>query len=158
MLLQDYYTGEMRGIGFVEFADERTAEDAQRGLDRMFLEGREVRSAGPWHNACHMFPLSYVLDNGMHRAPGACQCDHEISELIARASGDHDAGVDFTRFITPDCCRLRCRSRWSSRSRAASGRMTTAQWARRHAVTTAVSICSPAPMCMHSAFMCVSHA
>lgn len=41
-LLQDYYTGEMRGIGFVEFADERSAEDAQRGLDRMFLEGREV--------------------------------------------------------------------------------------------------------------------
>jgi RNA recognition motif. (a.k.a. RRM, RBD, or RNP domain) len=52
VLWQDYYTGEMRGIGFVEFADERTAEDAQRGLDRMFLEGREVRSAGPWHNAC----------------------------------------------------------------------------------------------------------
>ena len=50
VLWQDYYTGEMRGIGFVEFADERTAEDAQRGLDRMFLEGREVRSAGLLHN------------------------------------------------------------------------------------------------------------
>lgn len=35
---------ELRGLGFVEFADPRDAEDAQRGLDRMFLEGREVRA------------------------------------------------------------------------------------------------------------------
>jgi RNA recognition motif-containing protein len=56
-MLQDYYTGEMRGIGFVEFADERTAEDAQRGLDRMFLEGREVR----WLTAPPHTPLSGLI-------------------------------------------------------------------------------------------------
>lgn len=39
----DTWHRDIRGIGFVEFADPRDAEDAQRGLDLMFLEGREVR-------------------------------------------------------------------------------------------------------------------
>jgi hypothetical protein len=34
---------EARGLGFLEFADERDAADAVRGLDRMVLGGREVR-------------------------------------------------------------------------------------------------------------------
>jgi hypothetical protein len=41
------------------------------------------------------------------------------------------------------CCRLRCRSRWSSRSRAASGQMTTVPWARRHAAMTVVTSAFP---------------
>ena len=34
---------DIRGIGFIEYADPRDAADAQRELDRMFLDGREVR-------------------------------------------------------------------------------------------------------------------
>jgi hypothetical protein len=33
---------EPRGLGFVEFQDERDAADAVRGLDGMVLGGREV--------------------------------------------------------------------------------------------------------------------
>ena len=35
---------DIRGIGFIEYADPRDAADAQRELDRMFLDGREVRA------------------------------------------------------------------------------------------------------------------
>ena len=34
---------DIRGIGFIEYAEPRDAADAQRELDRMFLDGREVR-------------------------------------------------------------------------------------------------------------------
>jgi len=34
---------EPRGIAFIEFAETRDAEDALHGLDRKYLEGREVR-------------------------------------------------------------------------------------------------------------------
>ena len=33
---------EPRGIAFVEFAETRDAEDALAGLDRKYIEGREV--------------------------------------------------------------------------------------------------------------------
>lgn len=36
---------EARGLGFLEFVDERDAADAVRGLDRMVLGGREVSVA-----------------------------------------------------------------------------------------------------------------
>ena len=36
---------EVRGIGFIEYADPLDAQDAQRGLDRMWLNNREVRPA-----------------------------------------------------------------------------------------------------------------
>eukprot|EP00879_Flechtneria_rotunda_P001506 GHRR01001663.1.p1 GENE.GHRR01001663.1~~GHRR01001663.1.p1 ORF type:complete len:251 (+),score=44.78 GHRR01001663.1:93-845(+) len=42
-LPKDFYTGEPRGLGFVEFFDERDASDAVRGLDRMMLGGREIQ-------------------------------------------------------------------------------------------------------------------
>lgn len=38
-------TREPRGLGFIEFFDERDAEEAVRGMDRMMLGGREVRHA-----------------------------------------------------------------------------------------------------------------
>lgn len=34
-----------RGLGFIEFYDERDAEEAVRGMDRMDLGGREVSSS-----------------------------------------------------------------------------------------------------------------
>ncbi|KAF6255155.1 hypothetical protein COO60DRAFT_1627634 [Scenedesmus sp. NREL 46B-D3] len=43
-LPKDFYTGEARGLGFVEFQDERDAADAVRGLDGMMLGGREINS------------------------------------------------------------------------------------------------------------------
>eukprot|EP00884_Botryococcus_braunii_P020718 jgi/Botrbrau1/732/Bobra.160_2s0055.1 len=39
---RDYYTGEPRGIGFIEYSDPRDAEDAKFGLDRRMIEGREI--------------------------------------------------------------------------------------------------------------------
>ncbi|EIE21181.1 RNA-binding domain-containing protein [Coccomyxa subellipsoidea C-169] len=39
---KDYYSGEPRGIGFLEFTDPRDAEDAIYGLDRKVIQGKEV--------------------------------------------------------------------------------------------------------------------
>ncbi|GAQ87189.1 RRM superfamily protein [Klebsormidium nitens] len=39
---RDYYTGESRGFGFVEFDDPRDASDAQYDMDRSVLAGREI--------------------------------------------------------------------------------------------------------------------
>lgn len=33
---------EIRGIGFIEFADPWDAKEAQQGLDRMWMDNREV--------------------------------------------------------------------------------------------------------------------
>lgn len=41
-LPRDYYTGELRGIGFVEYTSPRDAEDAKYQLDKMVLLGREI--------------------------------------------------------------------------------------------------------------------
>ncbi|KAJ1641093.1 hypothetical protein T492DRAFT_555695, partial [Pavlovales sp. CCMP2436] len=41
-LPKDYYSGEARGFGFVEFADATEAEEAQKNLDHTPLDGREV--------------------------------------------------------------------------------------------------------------------
>jgi hypothetical protein len=38
---------EPRGLGFLEFYDERDAEEAIRSMDRMMLGGREVSSRHP---------------------------------------------------------------------------------------------------------------
>ncbi|KAK9811853.1 hypothetical protein WJX72_011201 [[Myrmecia] bisecta] len=39
---RDYYSGEPRGIGFVEFSSHRDAEDARYALDRSMMNGREI--------------------------------------------------------------------------------------------------------------------
>ncbi|KAL0038467.1 hypothetical protein WJX77_007397 [Trebouxia sp. C0004] len=39
---RDYYTGEGRGLGFVEFTSPRDAEDAKYGMDRSILDGKEI--------------------------------------------------------------------------------------------------------------------
>ncbi|KAG8459232.1 hypothetical protein KFE25_005743 [Diacronema lutheri] len=41
-LPKDYYSGEARGFGFVEFADATEADEAQKHLDHTLLDGREV--------------------------------------------------------------------------------------------------------------------
>eukprot|EP00238_Polyblepharides_amylifera_P007971 CAMPEP_0196580762 /NCGR_PEP_ID=MMETSP1081-20130531/30455_1 /TAXON_ID=36882 /ORGANISM="Pyramimonas amylifera, Strain CCMP720" /LENGTH=233 /DNA_ID=CAMNT_0041900733 /DNA_START=66 /DNA_END=767 /DNA_ORIENTATION=- len=41
-LPRDYFTGQPRGFGFVEYYDERDAADAQYKLDRTLVCGREV--------------------------------------------------------------------------------------------------------------------
>jgi hypothetical protein len=43
---KDYYSGEPRGIGFLEYANPRDAEDAMFGLDRKVLDGKEVSREG----------------------------------------------------------------------------------------------------------------
>eukprot|EP00218_Dolichomastix_sp_CCMP3274_P010077 CAMPEP_0170150958 /NCGR_PEP_ID=MMETSP0033_2-20121228/48122_1 /TAXON_ID=195969 /ORGANISM="Dolichomastix tenuilepis, Strain CCMP3274" /LENGTH=113 /DNA_ID=CAMNT_0010388027 /DNA_START=387 /DNA_END=724 /DNA_ORIENTATION=- len=40
-LPKDYFTGEMKKFGFIEFVDSKDAEDALR--DRHSLEGREIQ-------------------------------------------------------------------------------------------------------------------
>ncbi|KAK9844347.1 hypothetical protein WJX74_001112 [Apatococcus lobatus] len=39
---RDYYTGEPRGLGFVEFTNAKDAEDAKYALDRSPMGGREI--------------------------------------------------------------------------------------------------------------------
>ncbi|KAL3141429.1 hypothetical protein ABBQ32_004997 [Trebouxia sp. C0010 RCD-2024] len=39
---RDYYTGEGRGLGFIEFTSPRDAEDAKYGMDRSILDGKEI--------------------------------------------------------------------------------------------------------------------
>ncbi|CAD7704149.1 unnamed protein product [Ostreobium quekettii] len=41
-LPRDYYTGDARGIGFVEYTNGRDAEDAKYQMDKMVLLGREI--------------------------------------------------------------------------------------------------------------------
>eukprot|EP00899_Mesostigma_viride_P014257 jgi/Mesvir1/22832/Mv20092-RA.1 len=41
-LPKDYYTGELRGFGFVQYIDPEAAADAQYNLDRTEICGREV--------------------------------------------------------------------------------------------------------------------
>lgn len=41
-LPRDYYTGQPRGIGFVEFADHRDCRDAIRYMDGFMIDGRRV--------------------------------------------------------------------------------------------------------------------
>lgn len=41
-LPRDYYTRELRGIGFIEYTNPRDAEDAKYELDKMVLLGREI--------------------------------------------------------------------------------------------------------------------
>eukprot|EP00210_Caulerpa_lentillifera_P000009 g8.t2 len=41
-LPRDYYTGEPRGIGFVEYTSPRDAEDAKYGLDGTVIFDREI--------------------------------------------------------------------------------------------------------------------
>eukprot|EP00803_Ostreobium_quekettii_P003201 evm.model.scf_258.8 EVM.evm.TU.scf_258.8 scf_258:102542-103914(+) len=41
-LPRDYYTGESRGIGFVEFTNPRDAEEAKHQMDKVVLLGREI--------------------------------------------------------------------------------------------------------------------
>jgi len=40
--MQDFYSGRIRGIAFLEFYDQRDAEDAKHSMDRMVINGREV--------------------------------------------------------------------------------------------------------------------
>lgn len=42
LLPQDYYTKRPRGFAFVEFVDQRDAEDAKAELDGSTLDGRWV--------------------------------------------------------------------------------------------------------------------
>lgn len=48
---QDYYTKRPRGFAFIEFVDQRDAEDAKAELDGTTLDGRCVASGGLalWH-------------------------------------------------------------------------------------------------------------
>lgn len=41
---KDYYTGQRRGIAFVEFTNSRDAEDALHGLDRFYMGGKEIQA------------------------------------------------------------------------------------------------------------------
>uniref|UniRef100_K3WQC2 RRM domain-containing protein n=1 Tax=Globisporangium ultimum (strain ATCC 200006 / CBS 805.95 / DAOM BR144) TaxID=431595 RepID=K3WQC2_GLOUD len=40
---KDYYTREAKGFAFVEFKNERDANDARQGLDGVRIDGREIR-------------------------------------------------------------------------------------------------------------------
>ncbi|KAG0577416.1 hypothetical protein KC19_5G154700 [Ceratodon purpureus] len=41
-LPKDYYSGEPRGFGFVQYLDPADAADAQYHMDRQFIDGREI--------------------------------------------------------------------------------------------------------------------
>eukprot|EP01137_Pigoraptor_chileana_P009569 Opistho-2@58061 len=41
-LPKDYYSGKLRGFGYVEFFDERDAEDCVKNIKRTMLHGREL--------------------------------------------------------------------------------------------------------------------
>ncbi len=75
-VLQDFYSGRIRGIAFVEFYDSRDAEDCKYGMDRMVINGKEVRMCRPVGA----------------RGRGSCQSRRlalALGPASARPAGDH---------------------------------------------------------------------
>jgi len=78
---------ELRGLGFVEFADPRDAEDAQRGLDRMFLEGREVCDDYQFAEGLNMLIMcSALLDIAANCESSYAQCKRRCIRSASIAS------------------------------------------------------------------------
>lgn len=75
-----------RGIGFVEFQDERDAADAVRGLDGMMLGGREVRNS-PSSSETPCSTCSRSTCASVAAAAAHAKCSSAAASGMARALG-----------------------------------------------------------------------
>jgi hypothetical protein len=80
-----------RGLGFIEFYDERDAEEALRGMDRMDLGGREVSRALLWYTDSSTPTVERRMQQytAAHQASGAFSAESKEQELIDMAQHKH---------------------------------------------------------------------
>ena len=76
--------GEGRGLAFIEFVNNRDAEDAKYGMDRQIMDGKEVRGCLTLRLLAH---VHHVAEQKSHNCTNCQECpEASLQEALVPAT------------------------------------------------------------------------